>query len=271
MFHNVIIIDEHLHGLNPIQLGHEDCKPSHEYGPAVRTYWLLHYVVSGSGNFTREGKTYEIKAGQIFIIPPYTETYYQADKQNPWEYIWIGFTTEEIPEVFQVPVISTPNLHGIFKEMLACEKIEKGRSAYLSGCLWKLVGMISEHTEYESDYIDKALNYMHSDYAEGITIQQIADSLGLNRKYFCQIFTKKVGVSPSQYLIRLRLNKAAELMVTYRHTPTTAAFSVGYDDIYHFSKIFKKHFGMSPREYCKAKLDETLFLKRSRNQDSRTH
>lgn len=251
MYHNVIVIDQHFHGLNPMQFGHESCKPSHDFGPAVRTHWLLHYVVSGFGKFTREGITYDIGPGQIFVIPPYVETYYQADNKRPWKYIWIGFTAEEVPEVLQKPVISCPNAGNIFNEMLTCEKLESGRSAYLSSCLWKLVSVLSEHGETKSDYIDKALNYMHSDYVNRITIQQIADSIGLNRKYFCSLFSKQVGVSPSEYLIHLRLNKAAELMTTYHQSPTTAAMSVGYDDIYHFSKIFKKHFGVSPREYCK--------------------
>lgn len=251
MHRNVIVIDQHFHGLNPIQFGHEACEPLHDFGPAVRTHWLLHYVVSGFGKFTREGATYDIGPGQIFVIPPYIETYYQADEKRPWKYIWIGFTAEEVPEILLNAVISCPNAGNVFSEMLSCSKMENGRSAYLSSCLWKLVSVLLEHGETKSDYVDKALNYMHSDYANGISIQQIADSIGLNRKYFCSLFSKQVGVSPSEYLINLRLNKAVELMTVYRQSPTTAAMSVGYDDIYHFSKIFKKHFGVSPREYCK--------------------
>lgn len=248
---NIIVIDDNLHGLNPMQFGRETCAPLHDYGPAVRTHWLLHYVVSGFGKFTREGVTYEVKPGEIFVIPPYIETYYQADAIKPWKYIWIGFTTEDVPEVFRQPIISCPNIGTVFHEMLSCTKFKNGRSAYLSSCLWKLVCMLSEHAEAKSSHIDLAINYMNSDYANGITIQQIADSIGLNRKYFCSLFTKLIGVSPSEYLIHLRLNKAAELMTTYKQPPTIAAMSVGYNDIYHFSKIFKKHFGVSPREYCK--------------------
>lgn len=250
---NVIIIDQHFHGLNPMQFGHEDCTPLHAFGPAVRTHWLLHYVVSGFGKFTRENITYDIGPGDIFVIPPYMETYYQADEKHPWKYIWIGFTTENIPEVFLSPVISCPNVGNVFHEMLSCSKLENGRSAYLSSCLWKLVSLLSEQGKSTSNYIDMALNLMNSEYANGITIQQIADSIGINRKYFCSLFSKQVGISPSEYLIHLRLNKAAELMISYNQTPTIAALSVGYNDIYHFSKIFKKHFGVSPREYCRRK------------------
>lgn len=251
MHYNVIVIDQQFHGLNPMQFGHENCAPLHDFGPAVRTHWLLHYVVSGFGTFTREGVTYDVGPGEIFVISPYMETYYQADEKHPWKYIWIGFTTEEIPEVFLQPVISCPNVGNIFHEMLSCSKLENGRSAYLSSCLWKLVSLLSEQGRSTSNYVDMALNHMNSQYANGITIQQVADSIGINRKYFCSLFSKQVGISPSEYLIHLRLNKAAELMTTYKQSPTIAAMSVGYNDIYHFSKIFKKHFGVSPREYCR--------------------
>ena len=61
------IVNEHLPGLNPVQFGSERCAPSHAFGPAVRTHWLLHYVISGQGRFTREGETHPVHAGDIFV------------------------------------------------------------------------------------------------------------------------------------------------------------------------------------------------------------
>ena len=251
MLHSEIIINEHYQGFNPVQFGHENCAPSYGYGPAVRTHWLLHYVVSGYGKFSREGITYEVCPGQIFVIPPYLETYYQADEKRPWTYIWIGFTADTVPDVFEEAVITSTKAGAIFDEMLSCGKIENGRSAFLAGCIWKLVSALLEHDDTKPDYIDKALNHMHSSYAMGITVQEISDLLGLNRRYFSSLFSARVGMPPSEYLIDLRLRKAAELMTKYGESPTTAALSVGYDDLYHFSKIFKKHYGVGPREYQK--------------------
>ena len=252
MDYSEIIIDCHYGGLNPVRFGYAPCEPCHSYGPAVRTHWLLHYVVSGFGQFTREGVTHKIGPGQIFVIPPYLETYYEADRERPWQYTWIGFTTEEqLTEVFSQPVISCSDVGEVFEEMKSCSSMENGRSAFLSGCLWKLMAILQERGKPKFDYIDKALNCMHSEYAQGITIKEIANRLGLDRSYFYTIFSERVGTSPSEYLINLRLTKAAELMRYYRERPSTAAISVGYEDLYHFSKIFKKHFGVSPREYMK--------------------
>lgn len=251
MEHSEIIINNEYEGFNPVQHGWSTCNPSHHYGPAIRTHWLLHYVVSGFGKFTRDGKTYDVGPGQIFVIPPYLETYYEADEKHPWHYIWIGFTTDSNLEIFQNPIITCPDAGAIFEEMKACSKMENGRSAYLSSCIWKLVSILLERNKSTPDYVEKALHIMQSEYANGITIQNIADRLGLNRSYFYTIFTERTGISPSEYLANVRLNKAAELMTIYGERPSTAATSVGYDDLYHFSKIFKKHFGISPRGYCK--------------------
>ena len=73
-----IIIDREYPGFNPVQFGYEDCRPGHAVGPGIRTHWLLHYVVWGKGIFCRDGVTHEVRPGDIFVIPPYEETYYEG-------------------------------------------------------------------------------------------------------------------------------------------------------------------------------------------------
>lgn len=239
-------------GLNPVLFGYENEVPLHIFGPGMREYWLLHYVVSGFGVYGYEETQYPVGPGQVFVIPPYTKTSYQADAKNPWKYIWIGFTTEEtLPEQFHKRVINCPEAGDLFEEMKECRYMENGKSAFLSSCLWKFVGMLLEQTKPRYDYIDKAIAYIHAEYAKPITIQTIANYLNLDRCYFSTAFSKRVGSSPQQYLVNLRLTKAAELMIQYGAKPSIAATSVGYPDLYQFSKIFKQHFGMSPREYVK--------------------
>ena len=109
--------------------------------------------------------------------------------------------------------------------------------------------MLLEQGALSNDYIKKALNCMNSEYVNGITVQQVADRLNLDRSYFYSIFKAQMGVSPQKYLINLRLERAAELLTVYGESPSTAGISVGYPDLYHFSKIFKQHFGVSPRKY----------------------
>lgn len=252
MTYSEIVINEHYSGLNPVQFGHESCAPSHSYGPAVRTHWLLHYIVSGFGTFRYKEAVWEIRPGDIFVIPPYEETYYEASKTLPWNYIWIGFTcTDALPDVFSQPVIHCPEAGIVFEKMLLCGDMENGKSAYLSGCLWKLLSVLLEQKAPESRPIDKALHYMQAEYASSLSITDIAKRLNLDRSYFSTLFTSQMGISPKEYLINLRLGKAVDLMLQHGETPSTAAASVGYSDLYQFSKIFKKKYGVSPRNYVK--------------------
>lgn len=244
-----MIINAQYDGLNPVQLGYEKCQSRHSYGPAVRTHWLLHYVVSGCGIFLKEGKTYRVNPGDTFVIAPYEETYYEADQEHPWHYIWIGFTATQLPCALDMAVIHAPALGKIFNDALQCSQMKQGKSAYLSAKLWELFSCLLDDENAEYNYIDQAINCMKLEYANGIAVQEIAHRLNLNRSYFSAMFKERIGISPQAYLKNLRLEKAAELMTVYQKTPSVAAFSTGYNDVYNFSKMFKRHYGISPRAY----------------------
>ena len=252
MHRSEIVLNHRFPGLNPVSFGFENCTPSHCYGPALRTHWLLHYVVSGKGIFERGGRTYRLSEGDIFVIPPSTLTYYEADATEPWNYIWIGFTTDiDLPECLSEPAFNCPSASEIFERMKRCSLLENGKSAHLTGCLWELMSIFLERGTQNADYIDKALSFIHAQYSTDIKIGELADRLSVDRSHFTTEFKKRVGSSPAEYIRNIRLERAAELMRVYGESPSVAALSVGYNDLAHFSKNFKNHFGFSPREYIK--------------------
>ncbi|MBQ7095121.1 MAG: AraC family transcriptional regulator [Clostridia bacterium] len=250
MHKNVIVMDRGYHSFSPMQFGWEACAPSHSYGPAVRSHWLLHYIVRGKGRFHREGKVYELSAGDLFIIEPEMETYYEADSFHPWEYIWIGFTADDgMPCCFNQAVISCVEAGKVFLEMKRCAERENGRSAFLAARIWDLVALLQEQGRGPIGYVEQAIQCMQAEYPHGITVSEIADRLNLDRSYFSNYFKKETGRSPQQYLIDLRMERAAFLLRKERLRPTVVAASTGFSDLFTFSKAFKKYFGVSPREY----------------------
>ena len=250
MRHSELIDDLHLYDYNPINFGYEACESGHSYGPAVRTYWLLHFVSSGKGFFERNGEKHFLSKGDLFIIPPLEETYYEADQADPWTYTWIGFTTKrEIFSGFRASVIHCPEAEHLFEEMKLCSRKSKGKTEFLVAKLWELIFILSSDAEVQIGYVEKAIQYMKSEYMNSITISELATHLGIDRSYFSAIFKEQIGLPPGKYLTNLRLTYAAELLSKHGMSPTTAAFSCGYADIYHFSKAFKKEFGISPRAY----------------------
>ncbi len=242
-----------LPGLNPRTFGYETCLPGYSYGLTARTHWILHYVESGFGTYTRDGKTYEVKPGEIFVIPPLLETSYQADKAQPWSYIWIGFTLQngELEELFSQPVYTCPEAGDIFRSVRQCLKMESGKNAYLAGCLWEIAALLKEQGKKKPDAVDLAVSCIQSEFSDNISVQQIADRLGIARSYLSNLFSARIGIPPRRYLRNYRLETAAELMTRYGTSPVVAARSTGNEDLFHFSKSFKQHFGVSPREYVR--------------------
>ena len=85
------LINRRFEDLNPIVHGREICAPGHTFGPAVRRYTLIHYVMSGKGTYRVGGETYHVEAGEAFRILPGEITVYSADSDDPWTYRWVGF------------------------------------------------------------------------------------------------------------------------------------------------------------------------------------
>jgi hypothetical protein len=138
-----------------------------------------------------------------------------------------GFTAGvELPETLQQPVLRCAGAGSLFEEMKHCRDFENGRSAFLAGKLWELLALLQEQTEQQTDYVEKAIHFMRSEYMLNITVQGLADRLNLDRCYFSVLFKERTGVPPVRYLMQLRMEKAAELMVAYGERASTAGASV---------------------------------------------
>lgn len=253
MMHDIMISRCEYSAIAPMQFGFESCRSSQFYGPIARTFWLIHFVESGFGIFRIKGKEYCVGPGEMFVIPPYIETYYEADKVNPWSYIWIGFTCDKNLPLNLSDVILYPKALKIFNSMKGAAELNNGRNPYLISKIWELFSVLLETQKNDTSYVDKALDYIHSEYMNDITIEKIAVNLGLDHSYFSSLFKKKLGISPKQYLLNYRMNIAISLMLEKEISISVVANSVGYTDVCNFSKMFKKTFGISPSKYVKNK------------------
>lgn len=250
MAKSFLLSDQHFRDVNPVDCGWERCEPSHSFGPTARMYWLLHYVVSGSGVFESGGVGRPVRAGQMFVIRPLETTFYQADDRDPWEYIWIGFTSAlTLPAPLrEQAVVQHSGLSSIFSSVLRLEAMTQGRELYLCGRIFQLLSLLSERQPSENDYVEQARTYLASNYMMDISIAGLAGQLGLNRSYFSTLFRQRTGLSPQQYLLKCRMEHAQELLCGYGFSPGEAALAVGYPDIFAFSRMFKRYYGFSPSE-----------------------
>lgn len=110
-------------------------------------------------------------------------------------------------------------------------------------------GMANQHSYPGSVYVKHAMEYIAHHYREKIKINELADYIGVNRSYLTSSFKKNIGCSPQEYLVNLRMEKAKGLLRNSSMQINAIAASVGYQDQLAFSKIFKQHFGASPKAY----------------------
>lgn len=251
------------------QCGTQKCKPGHFYGPAVRDYFLIHYIYRGKGIFQVGAKTYNLSGGQGFLICPGIVTYYQADFADPWHYSWIGFNGLNAEFLLKKAGLYTENpiftyrkdmsIENCFKQMLESGQMPKSKEIRLLGLLYLFLSQLIEENKQplapekdinrKEQYAKKIAEFIEINYSRKISIREIARYVGLDRSYMGTIFKEHFNTSPQDYLINFRLNKACDLMKNPGLSIGDVSRSVGYDDPLLFSKMFKKIKGMSPKAY----------------------
>ena len=265
--------NENFIDLSLYQFGWEKCAPSHAFGPAARTHFLFHYIISGTGTLYADDasgmtKTYQVKSGQGFMIFPNQINTYVSDKDLPWEYVWLEFDGLRVPEYLTEAGLSAgqpiyrpqtlAQAEEVRDAMLYITDHPRASSLRMIGhlCLF-LDALIQTSSTRQKPrearlrdfYIQEAISYMEQNYQREVTVEEIAAACQLNRSYFSKLFKQKKGCPPQEYLIRLRLSKAAELMKHSAVSIGDISVSCGYPNQLHFSRAFKQRYGVSPREW----------------------
>ncbi len=255
--------------LNMTYCGMSECKPGHTFGPAVRPNYIIHYVLSGKGVYQVGDQQYEIGKGQGFLIEPETLTFYKADEQNPWTYIWVGFSGEMASTylsdiglhseqlVFQCDKIA--ELKQVTLKMLKHTSISMTDQYRLQSLLYQFfsilasgihIDAVSGNSE-ESIYVREAVNYIRNNYFRGINVTDVADHIAVNRSYLYKLFQESFQMSPKDFLTQFRISRAEQLLSWSELSIESVAWSCGSKDALVFTKVFKKALGMPPSVYRK--------------------
>ena len=255
--------------MNVDECGIEQGIPGLGYNYEVLKNAVIHYVTKGYGTFKFNGKVYNLKQGDIFILLKGMQVEYVASIDDPWEYYWIGFSGSNANEYLNRTSITNScvanckensKIPQIILNMCEISKTYNPSKSddilllkELYSLLYTLIEEFPKPFEYKDKelhtYIQDALNFINSNYMHSITVQEIADYVNLSRSYLYKMFIKNLGISPQRYLINLRMYKATLLLKSTKLPIGEVASSVGYSDSLLFSKTFSKHFSMSPLNY----------------------
>lgn len=250
--------------------GYAECESCHNFGPAVRPNYIIHFVLEGKGIYQVLGRRYELQAGQGFIIEPEVSTFYEADKKYPWKYIWIGFWGNHAKEyvkdlglnseqlIFQSERGS--DLEKIVWKMLKVNKSSISEQYILQSLLYEFFAILmkdmiivdgAQQELKESFYVKEAITFIKNHFSNGIKVSDIANAICINRSYLYKLFKKNLNVSPQEFLTKFRISRAKELLIVTQLSIESIAFSCGYKDTLVFSKAFRKVVGVAPSVYRK--------------------
>lgn len=255
--------------------GRENCTPGHKFGPFIRADYVIHIIVDGKGYYGEKNKKFDIKSGQAFLIYPGEETVYQADKENPWSYFWIGFCGFRAEEFAQnmgfsheYPVVEVKQIENVkqgMMNMLKARQLTRVNELRRLSELLQIFSFIMEDNssgEHEEQhdypsavYVKCAMDYMFRHYNEKIKIDDLADYIGISRSHLAGSFKKELKMSPQKYLINLRMENAASMLKKTSEPINMIASASGYEDSLSFSKVFKQKYSMSPKAYRDSKVE----------------
>lgn len=269
-----IFPNENFLDLRIYQHGYEQCAPLQSFGPFIRNHYLFHYVISGRGSLDATGedgvttRRYELRAGQGFLICPGLINTYFADESDPWMYVWIEFDGLHAAESLRYAGLSAaqPIYQAddeaqsalVRDRMLYIAEHPNESALHLIGHLYLFVDALvqssstrlsAQGNQIKDFYIQEAVNYIEQNYHRDLTVEEVADACRLNRSYFSKLFKDNMGCPPQEFLIGVRLAKAAEMMCNGNAPISEIAVRCGYSNQFHFSRAFKKRYGAPPQKW----------------------
>lgn len=234
------------------------------YQTHKRDVYILHYIENGKGVFmnTPFGK----KDGYL-VIPKEVDVIV-ADEKEPYESYWIMFRGNIAPEILGLlnmnhncvfPFKYNKECIELIKEALFYEHYNNEyEEAYnLQSVLFKILALHTKNIPIDKEsspsIAQKVAGYIEKNYFGPVSIATIAKNFHISRNYLYTLFKKEYGVSPQEYLILFRIEKAKRLLKNNRLTLSMKEISatVGFDNPLYFSRLFKNRTGMSPSEYRK--------------------
>lgn len=227
--------------------------------------------IRGEGWCELGGHRFEIKPGDLLVVPRAAPHAYGSSDQRPWTVYWfhamgahVDLLLEELGVSIQRPVVylgKNASLVGLFEELhqVLEDDYSPPRLLYASALLTHLMGlMIRLRREGRRDTPDaqqrilSSIAYMKDHLDESLDVNALSAMAGVSASHCSLLYRRITGYSPKNYLTRLRIHRATQLLDTTKLSVKTISQMVGYADPLYFSKTFRLINEVSPSQYRRA-------------------
>jgi AraC-like DNA-binding protein len=230
---------------------------------------IIIYCVRGKGWFKLDNQYYPVGPNEFIIVPATkVKMSYGADETDPWTIYWIHFSGKDMDafnQTFNIkitdgarPIIFNEKgiqiWENIYQNLQMGYSIENLTNTNL--CLYHFLATFlypDKHSngkvQEEKDMIKDTINYLQQNLQHKVKIDDIAHKNGFSASHFSNLFKKATGMAPLDYFIHLKLQRACVLLYSSEIRIKELAILIGYDDPFHFSRLFKKNMKVSPNQY----------------------
>ncbi|GAB6926730.1 hypothetical protein JCM10914A_07130 [Paenibacillus sp. JCM 10914] len=255
-------------GLWILRAGHNRMNVRYHEGPRISENFTLYYVEQGSVVLAYDQRELIFSEGDVFCLFPHIR--YRLYETNPYQHeraslhmSWITFDGELATAALDQVGIhrDTPFVRRVMKPALisllhhiyeAMNSNEPGSEFIRQKWIYQMFELLAadpSKSKHRANWLQQSLHYMDAHYMEGITVTDVVEQAGVHRTHLYCEFIRVYGISPSHYLMKLRMERAATLLTETEVSVTEAAYSLGYSNLHTFSRAFAKYHRTSPTAY----------------------
>jgi AraC-like DNA-binding protein len=245
------------------EIGHFQTLPQYSTEREQLNSYLLVYTVTGKGHLRYKGKAYVLLPGQFFFINCEEYQYYETDRDEPWELLWVHFNGAASRGYYEqfakrgdlvVAASSDSLIPSLIRDLIGLHHHRDIRTELLSSL--KLTELLTEillsaydppaAEPFLPELIASLMHEMDRRFHEKLTLDLLAGQFAVSKYYLAKSFKKYTGLSPNEYIITKRINYAKELL-TYSHASVAEiAAKAGIDNVSHFIGLFKQREELTP-------------------------
>jgi AraC family transcriptional regulator, arabinose operon regulatory protein len=229
--------------------------------------YILIHCIKGRGWYGIGAKRYDVNPNDFFIIPANIAHQYGADLNDPWSIYWVHFTGKFAE--FYYTLLTKTKKNGPIKAIVNTSRqllfydiiqhLELMNNAdniiYANSCLHAFLSsyLPSEMkiSVNENDIIQQCITFMKENLDKNLRLNDLSNRLNLSSSHLSAIFKKRMKYSPMHLFTSFKVQKACQMLKDNSHNIKTIAYSLGYEDQYHFSRVFKSIMGVSPKNFKK--------------------